>query len=115
MRRSGVSIRDVQSILNEEIGDREVEKQIEIEIKYAGYVEREVSMVNRVKHYEAKKIPATLDFKLIKGLSREAQEKLSKVRPESVGQASRISGITPCDLSLLTVYLYKDKKNNQNQ
>ena len=112
LRRADVGIKEVQTILNEEIGDLDVEKQVEMDIKYSGYVEREVSMVNRVKHYEEKKIPSELDFKLIKGLSMEAKEKFTQVRPESVGQASRISGITPCDLSLLTVYLSKFPRGN---
>ena len=110
LRRTEVRIKDVLKILNEEIGDKDVETQVEIEVKYSGYIEREVSMVNRLKSYEEKKIPSETDFKAIKGLSREAQEKLSLIRPESFGQASRISGLTPCDLSLLAVSLQKAKK-----
>ncbi len=110
LRRTEVGIKDVLKILNEEIGDRDVETQVEIEVKYSGYIQREVSMINRVKHYDDKKIPSEIDFKTIKGLSREAQEKLSLIRPGSVGQASRISGITPCDLSLLAITLQKQKK-----
>jgi len=107
LRRSEVGIKDVLKILGEEIGDSEVEKQVEIEIKYSGYIQREVSMINRVKDYDNKKIPEAIDFKSIRGLSREAQEKFSKVKPLSLGQASRISGITPCDLSLLSIYISK--------
>ncbi len=110
LRRSEVGIKDVLKILNEQIGDSEVEKQVEIEIKYSGYIQREVSMINRVKNYDEKKIPSSIDFKTIKGLSREAQEKLHNVRPLSLGQASRISGITPCDLSLLAINIEKLKR-----
>ena len=107
LRRSEVNLQDVLGILNEEIGDREVEKQVEIEIKYSGYVDRELAMINRSKKHDEKKIPDTLDFKKIKGLSREAEEKLGKIKPVSLGQASRISGVTPCDISVLSVYLEK--------
>jgi len=111
LRRTEVGIQDVLKILNEEIGDKDVATQVEIEVKYSGYIEREVCMVNRLKHYDEKKIPSGTDFKAIKGLSREAQEKLSHIRPESFGQASRISGLTPCDLSLLAITLQKLKKS----
>jgi tRNA uridine 5-carboxymethylaminomethyl modification enzyme len=103
LRRSEVRIQDVIGIMNEEIGDSEVE----IEIKYAGYIEREDALVGRLKQYEEKRIPALMVFNEIKGLSREAQEKLGKVRPISLGQAARISGITPCDISVLSIHLEK--------
>jgi tRNA uridine 5-carboxymethylaminomethyl modification enzyme len=107
LRRSEVKLEDVLGIMNEEIGDREVARQVEIEIKYSGYVERELGMVNKLKNYENKKIPAQLIFKDIKGISKEAQEKLEKVHPSSLGQAARISGITPCDISVLAVHIEK--------
>ena len=114
LRRTEIGIKDVLKILNDDIGDKDVATQVEIEVKYSGYIEREVSMVNRLKHYDEKKIPSETDFKAIKGLSREGQEKLSRIRPESFGQASRISGLTPCDLSLLAVTLQKQKKTNNS-
>ena len=107
LRRTEICLKDVLGIMDEQIDDREVENQIEIEIKYSGYIEREMGIVNRMKKYEEKKIPLQLAFKEIRGLSREAQEKLDKVCPVSLGQASRISGVTPCDISVLAVYLEK--------
>ena len=107
LRRTEICLKDVLGIMDEQIDDREVENQVEIEIKYSGYIEREMGIVNRMKKYEEKKIPLQLAFKEIRGLSREAQEKLDKVRPVSLGQASRISGVTPCDISVLAVYLEK--------
>jgi len=83
----------------------ETRKQIELEVKYEGYIQRQIREAERFKKLELVRIPAALDFKNIKGLRREAQEKLDKIRPESVGQASRISGISPCDMSLLYVYI----------
>jgi len=107
LRRSEVRIKDVLGILHEEIGDTEVASQVEIEIKYSGYVQREIGMVNRMRQYEEKKIPSNLEFRQIRALSKEAQEKLDKVKPLSLGQASRISGVTPCDISVLAVYIEK--------
>jgi tRNA uridine 5-carboxymethylaminomethyl modification enzyme len=107
LKRFEVKINDVLEILNERIGDTEIERQVETEIKYSGYVEREFAMVNRLKQYEERKLPLSLNYPQIKGLSKEAQEKLERVKPISLGQASRISGITPCDISVLAVYLEK--------
>ena len=107
LRRSEVRLKDVLSLMAESIENDEVGSQVEIEIKYAGYVEREVNLVNRLKKYEEKKIPIGVEFSRIKGLSREAQEKFDKVRPGSLGQAGRIAGVTPCDISVLAVYLEK--------
>ena len=83
----------------------EIRKQIEIEVKYEGYIQRQVREAERFKKLEQVTIPSTIDFKNVKGLRREAQEKLDKIKPGSVGQASRISGISPCDISLLYVYI----------
>lgn len=111
LRRSEIKFRDVLGILNEEAGDEDVETQVEIEVKYSGYIQREAAVINRVKNYDEKKIPTNLVFKEIKGLRRETQEKLDRIKPVSLGQASRISGITPCDISLLAVYIEKLKRS----
>ncbi len=110
LRRTEVRLKDVLGIMNETIEDPQVETQVEIEVKYSGYVEREKGMVNRLRQYDDKKIPEDFSFDSIKGLGREAREKLNKVKPSSIGQASRISGITPCDLSLLAIHIEKKKK-----
>lgn len=83
----------------------EVKKQIGIEIKYEGYIKRQIKEAERLKKLERLRIPGNLEYKNIRGLRREAQEKLDRIRPESLGQASRISGISPCDISLLYIYL----------
>jgi len=83
----------------------EIKRQAEIEAKYEGYIQRQVKEAERLKKLESVRIPADADFKAIAGLRTEAREKLGKIRPESIGQASRISGISPCDISLLYVYL----------
>jgi len=83
----------------------EVRRQIEIEVKYAGYIGRQIKEAARLEKLNSVKIPGSLDFKAIKGLRRESQEKFERIRPVSIGQASRISGVSPCDLSLLYVYI----------
>lgn len=83
----------------------EVVEQAEIQVKYEGYIARQVEQIERFEKLEGARIPADLDFTQIKSLSAEGREKLNKVKPESIGQASRISGVTPSDISVLLVYL----------
>jgi tRNA uridine 5-carboxymethylaminomethyl modification enzyme len=80
-----------------------VSEQVEIQIKYDGYIKRQLQQVEQHKKIEDKALPESMDFSQIYGLSREAREKLAKHRPHSVGQASRISGVTPADISVLLV------------
>ena len=89
-----------------------IKKQIEVEVKYEGYIQRQVREAGRFKKLEQVRIPPTVDFKNVKGLRKEAQEKLDKVKPESIGQASRVSGVSPCDISLLYVYIEALRKRN---
>ena len=83
----------------------EVVKTVETDVKYAGYIKRELAEVERQKKLEDKKIPEDLDFRDVKGLRLEATQKLAKFRPTTVGQASRISGVSPADISVLLMYL----------
>jgi tRNA uridine 5-carboxymethylaminomethyl modification enzyme len=80
-------------------------EQVEIELKYEGYIRRQHETVNRFERYEETKIPSTLNYLNLKQLSAEGKEKLHRVKPRSIGQASRISGVTPSDISVLLVYL----------
>lgn len=82
-------------------------EQVEIQVKYAGYINRQLEQVERFKKKEQQKIPSHIDYAIIPGLSREVREKLSSIRPLSLGQASRISGVTPSAISILMVYLKK--------
>lgn len=84
---------------------REVIEQVEIQLKYEGYIKKEEVKVERLKRMEAKKIPADLDYSAIDGLATEGRQKLEKIRPETLAQASRISGVNPADLAILSVYL----------
>jgi len=85
----------------------EIVKQIEIHVKYQGYIDRQQQQVERFKKLEGIVIPADLDYNEIPGLSKEVREKLMKIRPYTLGQTSRISGVTPAAISILTVYLKK--------
>jgi tRNA uridine 5-carboxymethylaminomethyl modification enzyme len=83
----------------------EVAEQVEIQIKYEGYIEKSLQQVERLRKMENKKIPEDIDYDAITGLATEARQKLKQVRPLSVAQASRISGVNPADISILLVYL----------
>ena len=83
----------------------EVIQQVEIAIKYAGYIERQETEVEKFKNLEDKQIPGTFDFASVPSLCLEARQKLSKIRPTTIGQAARISGVSPADISLLMVWL----------
>lgn len=87
----------------------EVQEQVEIQIKYEGYIAKQMEQVERMKKMEEKKIPEDIDYHQITGLATEARYQLSKVRPLSVGQASRVSGVNPSDISILLVYLEQGK------
>ena len=83
----------------------DVIEQVEIEVKYEGYIERQLRQVEQYKKMERKLIPSDLDYNDIKSLRLEARQKLIDYKPVSVGQASRISGVSPADISVLLVYL----------
>ncbi|MGA4645219.1 tRNA uridine-5-carboxymethylaminomethyl modification enzyme MnmG/GidA [Limisphaera sp. 4302-co] len=85
--------------------DAEVIHQVEVEIKYAGYIQRQLQEVQRFKSLEDKQIPEDFDYAKVVGLRKEAQQKLAAIRPRTLGQASRISGVSPADVAILTVWL----------
>ena len=86
---------------------RSVREKVEVEIKYEGYIARQRAQVNEMLRLEGKKIPENIDYNDVYGLRLEAREKLDKVRPADIGQASRISGVSPADVSVLLIYLSK--------
>jgi tRNA uridine 5-carboxymethylaminomethyl modification enzyme len=88
----------------------EVKKQVFIHIKYEGYVDRQMSQIREYERSESFKIPSEIDYKMIKGLKKESAIKLDKLRPESIGQASRIAGVNPADIVVLLAYLETRKK-----
>ncbi len=85
--------------------DRNIFEQVEVEVKYEGYIQKQLKQVEQVRKLEDKKLPKDFDYKEIKGLRLEAQEKLNKIKPHNIGQASRISGVSPADISVLLIWL----------
>lgn len=91
----------------------EVAEQVEIELKYEGYIKRQLMQVEEMRKLEKKPLSAALDYSTIEGLRLEAQEKLNKVKPLSIGQASRISGVSPADVSVLLIWLEQSGKGKE--
>jgi tRNA uridine 5-carboxymethylaminomethyl modification enzyme len=94
---------EIKSLLEDEV----VLQQVEIDLKYEGYLKRQEEMIAKLERYEDNKIPLTLNYLELKALSAESREKLQRYKPRSIGQASRIPGVTPSDISVLLVYLKK--------
>ena len=88
----------------------EVAEQVEIQLKYEGYIRKSLQQVEKMKKMEKKKIPSWVDYEKVPGISSEAREKLMEVQPLSIGQASRISGVNPSDISILLVYIEQNGK-----
>ncbi|WP_204661959.1 tRNA uridine-5-carboxymethylaminomethyl(34) synthesis enzyme MnmG [Fusibacter tunisiensis] len=107
LKRSEVSYEAIQSIdlTRPDNLPRDVMKQVEVMIKYEGYIKKQLQQVEKYKSLESKKLPDSIDYSQIESLRIEARQKLNEIRPESIGQASRISGVSPADVSVLLVYL----------
>jgi len=116
LKRPELSYEDLEEIDEErkELPFSVVE-QVTIQIKYEGYIKRQMAQVEQFKKNEKRKIPADLDYNSIKGLRIEAKQKLSQIRPESIGQASRISGVSPADISVLMIYLEQMRRGKSNE
>lgn len=91
--------------------DFEVREQVEVQIKYEGYIPKQLEQIENMRKMESKKLPEDLDYKTVYGLRLEAIEKLNKQKPENIGQASRISGVSPADVSVLMVWLEQQRRN----
>jgi tRNA uridine 5-carboxymethylaminomethyl modification enzyme len=89
-----------------------VVEQVSIQVKYEGYIKRQLAQVEQFKKLENKKLPKDIDYNQIKGLRLEARQKLSAIKPDSVGQATRISGVSPADISVLMIYLEQRRRNS---
>jgi len=116
LRRSEIKYKDLESIdkTRPKLTVAEQE-QVEVQIKYEGYINRQMVQVEQFKKLEKKMLPQDIDYDEIKGLALEARQKLNKQKPESIGQASRISGVSPADISVLLVWLAMQKKGGNNE
>jgi tRNA uridine 5-carboxymethylaminomethyl modification enzyme len=92
--------------------DANIIEQIEIEIKYEGYIQKQLKQVEQVKKLEKKQLPSDFDYTTLAGLRLEAQEKLNKIKPLNIGQASRISGVSPADISVLLIWMAANKNQD---
>jgi len=111
LRRPEIKYKDIIRLSpSEKALPAEVEEQVEIQIKYEGYIRKQLQDVARMKKMEKKKIPPYIDFNEIQGIAKEARENLSKIHPLNIGQAARIPGVTPSDISVLLVYLEHKNK-----
>ena len=108
LRRPEISLIQIRTLVPDTPRfSNDVDTQAELDIKYAGYVDRQIELVKRFQKMEQTRLPERIDYSKIEGLSREVREKLARVRPMSLGQASRIPGITPAAMSLLSVHVKK--------
>lgn len=107
LKRPGVNYIDIAALKGEGISDTQVAEQVEIQIKYAGYIDRQAEEIERLRHSENMRLPQDFDFNGVEGLSNEVKQKLNTGKPETLAQASRIPGVTAAAVSLLLIYLKK--------
>ena len=110
LRRTGVTYTMLQQAFDLPVLDEEVRRQVEISIVYEGYIEKQLEQVARMEKLENKLLPEDIDYRSVPSLRDEAREKLAAIRPRSVGQAGRISGVSPADVSVLLVYLEQHRR-----
>ena len=110
LKRPEIGINDIEKLLNEKF-DEHIKESVEINIKYAGYIEKTKKEVEKMLNLEKKKIPSDIDYNNVRNIATEARQKLSLVRPLTIGQATRISGVNPSDITMLLVYLKKEYPN----
>jgi len=114
MKRTELDYNNLESIdPTRVVLPRSVKEQVEIQVKYAGYIKLQQEQIDRFKKLEEKKLSEEIDYEQIKGLSLEARQKLNKQKPSSVGQASRITGVSPADISVLLIYLTQMSKKEE--
>ncbi|MBD3224499.1 MAG: tRNA uridine-5-carboxymethylaminomethyl(34) synthesis enzyme MnmG, partial [Caldithrix sp.] len=109
LKRPEVKLADFIARQNNGSYEESAINEVEFNIKYSGYVDRQNNILDRFKRVENKKMPKTIDYKKLTALSVEAREKLDKIKPENLGQATRIAGVTPSDISALMVYLVREQ------
>lgn len=107
LKRPGIGYADVAGLKGQALEDEQASEQVEIQAKYAGYIDRQQDEIARLRRYEETPLPASLDYQAVDGLSHEVRQKLTDARPETLARAGRIPGVTPAAVSLLLIYLKK--------
>jgi tRNA uridine 5-carboxymethylaminomethyl modification enzyme len=113
LRRPEISYKSIVEVCGNGRLEPDAAQQVELEVKYRGYIDRELVQVERQRRLDSRSIPADVDFKTVRSLSSEAQDKLSKIKPLTVGQASRVPGVTPADIAILIVHLEQRIRNSK--
>ena len=110
LKRPGITLEKLLTTLNLNLYyNKEVLEQVEISIKYEGYIRKSLIDANRLKQLESIEIPEDFDYSLVQNIATEARQKFLKIRPRTLGQASRISGVNPSDIAVLSVFLKRYK------
>ncbi len=113
IKRTDLNYDKISSLDNSDVST-DIKKYVEVEVKYSGYIEKEMRQIKKFESLENKKIPENIDYNEIKGLRIEAMQKLAEKRPLNLGQASRISGVNPADISVLLIYMEMKRRASEN-
>ena len=108
LKRPGITLEFLENNFFTYEADLEIREQVEIEVKYEGYIKKAFKEVEKLLKLEEKEIPDDIDYTKVSNLANEARQKLIQVHPQTIAQASRISGVNPVDISVLSVYLKKE-------
>ncbi|MCG8402235.1 MAG: tRNA uridine-5-carboxymethylaminomethyl(34) synthesis enzyme MnmG [Firmicutes bacterium] len=116
LKRPEIEYRDLLELpLEHPTLDNEVAEEVEIEIKYEGYIKKQNAQIKKFEKMEGMKLPVSIDYAQVRGLAAEAAQKLNQIKPLSIGQATRISGVNPADISVLMIYLEQEKRKSSGE
>jgi tRNA uridine 5-carboxymethylaminomethyl modification enzyme len=113
IKRPEVSLKKLLKKINKTSFVEEAVQEVEYNIKYEGYLKRNLELIKKFKEQEERNLPQKIDYQSISALSLEARDKLNLIQPNNLGQASRISGVSPADINVLMIYLEKEKYNSK--
>ena len=113
LKRPEINLDFIENFITLDYPD-EVKEQVEINAKYDGYIKKAYKEVEKLEKLEEKQIPENIDYSKVTNLASEARQKLDKIRPKTIAQASRISGVNPVDISVLSIYLKKEYGKDEN-
>jgi tRNA uridine 5-carboxymethylaminomethyl modification enzyme len=110
LKRPEINKEDIKHFIDKKFAE-DIYEQLEIKVKYEGYIQKALREAEKMQRLDHKKLPDSLDYNKISNISSESREKLIKIRPKTLGQASRISGVNPADISLLLIYLESESRH----